>query len=132
MTEEIKTDYYLSFTDEAQMASAMVSFFNQDTQPVLDEEGNPTFDEEGSPITEDVGDPYMVPNSVCHSIDVVGTIYEPTGNTLTAPDGTEYPETAAVPGWHVNLRILGEDRRADADALSSYEVFPTTPSRIWL
>jgi hypothetical protein len=39
---------------------------------------------------------------------------------------------AAESGWHVNLRIMGDARRADAEALDeTYGVSPTTPSRVW-
>ena len=127
-----KMDYYLSFADIAQMDSAMSAFYHQDTQPVLDSDGHKTYDSAGDLITENVGDPYMVKQSRSHAIDIVGTIYKETGNTLTDSDGFEYPEMNPISGWHVNLRILGDERRADADALSDYEVFPTTPSRVWL
>ncbi len=36
--------------------------------------------------------------------DVIGAIYKPTGVVLTDDDGIEYPETADVGGWHVNMR----------------------------
>ena len=61
------------------------------------------------------------------AIDVVGTIYKPTGVMLQGADG-EYPEMAALPGWHVNTR--GEA----PEALMPYSVNPepSTPYRTWL
>ncbi|TNB47429.1 hypothetical protein FF124_11235 [Martelella lutilitoris] len=34
-----------------------------------------------------------------------GLVYAPTGETVTDGDGVEYPEMAAVAGYHVNLRV---------------------------
>jgi len=51
---------------------------------------------------------------------------------LTDPDGNEYPEMAAQPGWHVNIRLIGDVARAQVEALSAYEVNPVTPERVWL
>lgn len=58
------------------------------------------------------------------SVDVVGTIYKPTGEMLLGEDG-EYPAMAPLDGWHVNLR--GEL----PDALAPYVVTPTQPVRVW-
>lgn len=44
------------------------------------------------------------------SIDVLfgtGTVYSPTGE-VTEIDGIETPVMAAVPGYHVNVRIMGD------------------------
>lgn len=69
-----------------------------------------------------------------YAIDIVGVIYEPTGNTLTDDEGNEYPEMAPLDGWHINIRIIGDARRDDVEALSAYFVDPepVTPSRVWL
>lgn len=61
-----------------------------------------------------------------YAIDVVGTIYEPTGIMLEGEDGLFYPETAPIDGWHVNVRILDGDLPVE---FNQYEVFPTNPSR---
>ena len=119
MTEPFKTDYYFVFADEAEMTTAMSAFYQQDTQPALDENGDPTYDVNGDPILEPAGDPYMVKDSHHHAIDIVGTIYEPTGNP--------------VPGWHVNLRIRGDYMRTEAETIDTqYGVEPVTPHRTWL
>jgi hypothetical protein len=62
------------------------------------------------------------------AIDVIGTIYEPTGQMLPASDdsGDAVPEMAAIPGWHVNVRHTSE-----APELEQYRVHPATPHRMW-
>jgi len=37
------------------------------------------------------------------ALDIIGTIYKPTGNMLTDDEGNEYPETVAIEGFHANL-----------------------------
>jgi hypothetical protein len=61
-------------------------------------------------------------------LDVIGTMYTATGNTLTDNDGMEYPETQAVEGYHANLRETLTD--AQVAALPTVAA-PTTPHRIW-
>lgn len=62
------------------------------------------------------------------NIDVIGVIYKPTGVMLTNSDGTEYPETTALDGWHVNVFVLPDE---DATALQDYIVTPMNPCRVW-
>jgi hypothetical protein len=59
------------------------------------------------------------------AIDVIGTIYEPTGEMLTTDEG-KVPEMAPIPGWHVNVRHTRE-----APELEQYRVHPATPQRMW-
>lgn len=59
-----------------------------------------------------------------HSIDVVGIIYKPTGET-TLVDGLEQPVMAALTGWHVNVR------GPENEALAAYAVDVATPVRVW-
>lgn len=59
------------------------------------------------------------------AIDVIGTIYKPTGNVLTTDEG-EVPEMAPLEGWHVNVRHMGE-----AAELAAYAVTPQSPVRGW-
>ena len=61
-------------------------------------------------------------------LDIIGPIYAKTGNTLTDPDGMEYPETQAVEGFHANLRETLTD--AQVAALPTVSA-PATPYRIW-
>jgi len=62
------------------------------------------------------------------AVDVIGTIYKPTGKVLPAPDGSgdAVDEMAPVEGWHVNIR-----HTADAPELEAFQVFPATPARMW-
>jgi len=109
MIEEsgIKIDYYLKLANEASMATVLSAFYNEDSE--------------------------FVPNTSDYSIDIVGTLHEPTGNTLTDDDGMEYPEMQAMTGWHVNIRLVGDAVRETVETLdTSYGVTPETPMRVWL
>jgi hypothetical protein len=127
MTEYVKKqDFYFSFTDEAEADTALQPFYYQPVITSVDEETGETVE------TPD-GDPYLVMHSKGHSIDIIGVIQEATGNMLTDDEGMEYPEIAPVPGWHINLRILGDYMRAEAEAIDAeYGVEPATPHRTWL
>ena len=85
--------------------------------------GIPSYDEEGE----------FVSNTCDYSIDVVGILHEPTGNTLTDDDGMEYPEMQAMDGWHVNIRLTGDAMRDTVEALdTTHGVKPKSPMRVWL
>ena len=124
--EVIKTDFYLKLANEAAMPTVLSDFYTQDTETTVDEET-------GEETTTNVGDPYLVSNSSDYAIDVVGTLHEATGNTLTDDDGMEYPEMQAMTGWHVNIRLMGDAAREAVEALdTSHGVTPETPMRVWL
>ena len=106
-------DLYLKFTDKAQADSVLYT-----TTPVL-----AVVDQEGNVITP-AGEDIVTPNFA--NIDVVGTIYRPTGAVETV-DGMEVPVMAALEGYHVNVRAVGED----TSALVPFAVVPTVPQRIW-
>lgn len=61
------------------------------------------------------------------ALDVIGTIYAPTGETLTI-EGEEIPVTEPVPGYHVNVRTTSETLAA---SLESFRTYPETPVRVW-
>jgi len=61
-------------------------------------------------------------------LDIIGTMYSATGNTLTDAGGMEYPETQAVEGYHANLR---ESLTAEQVAALPTVAAPATPYRIW-
>jgi len=125
MIEEApKTDFYLKLFSEADVPTVLSAFYKQDTTSELDPET-------GEEIVTNVGDPYFVQNSPDYAIDLVGIIYKPIGNILTDSDGIEYPEMAPLDGYHINIRLNGDNRREDVEALSDYFVDPTTPSRVW-
>ena len=127
MTDDApKTDFYLKLPSEADQPSVLDAFYRQDYTTVINEE---TGEETQTPD----GDPYLVANTADYAIDVVGIIMDPTGNTLTDDEGNQYPEMAPLPGWHINIRLSGETRRADVEALdAAYGVVPTSPRRVWL
>ena len=130
MTDEIivetpKQDFYLRLASESDMPTVLSEFYTQDYVTVVDEEGVET-------QTPD-GESYLVAHSHDYAIDVVGVIHEPTGTMLTDDEGNEYPETAPVDGWHVNLRLVGDAKRETVEALdASHGVTPNSPSRVWL
>ena len=62
------------------------------------------------------------------SVDHVGLIYKPTGETITTDMG-EQPEMAALAGWHVNVR-LAADQTCPASLVAS-QVTPAVPVRVW-
>lgn len=130
MTEEIiieapKVDFFIKLPTEADMPTAFANFYKQDYLTVVDEET-------GESTQTPDGDPYLVTHTHDYAIDVVGVIYEPTGNTLTDSEGNEYPEMAPMDGWHVNVRLSGDARREDVEAIDAvYGVVPNSPSRVF-
>ena len=131
MTEEVidevivKRDFYLKLSSEAEMPTVLSEFYQQDYVTNVDDEGVET------QVAD--GDPYMVTHTHDYAIDIVGTIHEPTGVTLTDSEGMDYPEMAAVDGWHVNIRLVGDAMRETVEALdATHGVTPNSPSRVWL
>ena len=121
----IKRDFYLKLTSESDMPTVLSAFYQQDYVTNVDDEGVET------QVAD--GDPYMVTHTHDYAIDVVGTIHEPTGVTLTDSEGMDYPEMAAVEGWHVNVRLVGDAMRETVEALdATHGVTPNSPSRVWL
>jgi hypothetical protein len=103
-------DKYLAFTDEAAAKAVLYRI-----------EGAVEADpEQGIEASEG----YEVANYA--NIDTIGIIYKPTGEMLQGEDGP-YPAMAPIEGWHVNVRLVGED----AEALEPFEVSPVTPMRVW-
>ena len=126
VVEAPKTDFYIKLNSEADLPTVFSAFYKQDYVTVVDEETG-----ESSQVPD--GEPYLVKTSHDYAIDLVGTIYEPTGVTLTDAEGNEYPETAPVEGWHVNVRLVGDARREDVEAIDAvYGLVPNSPSRVWL
>ena len=125
--EAPKSDFYICLPSEADMPTALAAFYKQDYTTIVD----PDTGEESTQIE---GEPYLVLFTADYAIDVVGVIHKPTGNMLTSDEGFEYPEMAALDGWHVNIRLMNDNKRADVEALSAYFVDPepATPSRVWL
>ena len=133
MTDEVieevidapKVDFYLKLSAESDMPTVLADFYRHDYITNVDEEGVET------QVAD--GDPYLVAHSHDYAIDVVGTLHEPTGTMLTDDEGNDYPETAPVDGWHVNVRLVGDAMRETVEALdATHGVTPNSPSRVWL
>lgn len=120
-------DYYLKFKDKAEAETVLTEF------AILVE-----VEQEDSSV--------VLVSSGLASVDFVGTIYKPTGITITEEDGMEYPQLSALAGYHVNLRFIdlpatqvvdletGEVEEIPSPIpalLEPYSVEPTTPSRVW-
>lgn len=93
-------DYYLKATSEEALFAAL----------------------EAAGITSD-----SMPNQG-YALDVIGTIYTPTGKIIKGEEG-EYPEMKPVPGYHANLRC--EELPEDVLALLPIIEAPKTPQRVW-
>ena len=93
-------DFFLRFADQAEADSALF-------EVQADAEGN------------EVKTPRYA------AVDVIGTIYKPTGKMLTTTEG-KVPEMAPLDGWHVNVRHTEE-----APELDAYKVEVATPVRGW-
>jgi hypothetical protein len=97
------TDTFLKFADEAEANEAL---FTEQTN-----------------VQDDVVETVLVPKYA--AIDVIGTIYKPTGEMIQTDEG-EVPEMAPLDGWHVNVR-----HTAEAPELDAYKVAPKSPVRGW-
>lgn len=68
------------------------------------------------------------------AIDVLGVIYktpEPLGE-VSDPD-VQMPEPEALPGWHANVRFVGEPTEEEYALMSPAMIpAPATPRRVWL
>jgi len=88
---------------------------------------------DGTDIVGEDGDGNKVLHSTkAISVDEVGTIYAPTGNTLTDDEGNEYPEIAPVTGYHLNLRKMRDDADSIITILEDADLTidpPATPHR---
>ena len=100
-------DFYIKLTNEAAMLTVLSAFYN----------------EEGE----------FVSNTADYAIDVIGTLSEATGVTLTDANGMDYPEVSPITGWHLNIRLVGDAHRDYVEALAaSHGVSVNSPSRFWL
>lgn len=97
-------DYTLKFKTEA---AANKVLFTEQTQ-----------------VMGDVVETVKVSNFPQHSVDIIGVVYKPTGKLLTSEEGS-FPEMAAVPGWHVNVR------GPENDTLAQHHIEVATPVRGW-
>lgn len=96
-------DLHLKFKDEAEANAVLFT-----AQPYV---------EDGEAKT------HKVPKYA--AVDVIGTIYAPTGKMVSTEDGT-VPEMAPISGWHVNVR-----HTAEMPELAAFAVVVKTPVRMW-
>lgn len=59
-------------------------------------------------------------------LDVIGQIFKPTGRMIQMVEG-ECPETAAIPGYHANIRGITDEQAALLPTIAK----PNNPVRIW-
>ena len=99
-------DYYLKAESEAALWSALVAAGAAVEVQVKDEAGN-TIETRYAPASG-------------YSLDIIGTIYKPTGNIIqqTVGDTTiEVPEMSPLSGFHANMR-------GPADLAAKTEIIP--------
>jgi hypothetical protein len=102
-------DYYLKFESQEQAQSILYR-----------KEGVVEANEE---LGIEANEGYDVANYP--NIDIIGTIYKPTGATETVED-MEVPVMEAIEGYHVNIRADGV-----CPELDTYSVTVNTPHRVW-
>lgn len=102
-------NYYLKFIDHADLEDTLIAAGLAEIQPIFGTENDTQFI---SNVT----------------LDIIGLIYKPTGNTLTTEDGLQYPETLPIDGYHANLKA---ELTVDQEALLPLINKPTTPYRVW-
>lgn len=124
--ETSKTDFYIRLDTKDDLPTVFSAFYRQDTKTEFDEET-----QEYNVVN--VGDPYLVKTTKHYAIDVVGIITKKTGNMITDPEsGIEFPEKRPVDGWHVNVRLIGDEFRPHIEAIDAeYGVIPERPRRVW-
>ena len=106
--------YYLQATsEEALMQALEAANLYKKVYSEWDEEGNPIGDFEWQREGQ-------------YDLDTIGTIYAPTGTMLTGEDG-DYPEMAALAGYHANIRGITAEQAAMLPTINA----PTTPYRKW-
>ena len=110
------TDLCLKFPDEA---AAFAALYEPVTKTVT------TYDEDGNTTSETVIVEGEFKARHTASIDTIGVIHQTIGEL----DGEGNFLTAAIPGWHVNLR--GEFTEEQMAALQPYIVTPESPVRVW-
>ena len=140
-------DYYLKAASEAALMTALEAVNAVQSYAVKNEQG------------ETIETRYVAAPG--YNLDVIGTVYKPTGNFIqqTVDDRTvEVPEVTAVPGFHANLRgpadlaptvTVTPYTRTEADTanpefvmpeptvtttpspIQELLVYPQSPSRVW-
>ena len=115
-------NYYLKATDEQALWEALETadlavrdYDLEDPLNVAPEEPDESWVQSGAYTWRFTG----------QALDMIGTIYTPTGNTLTDSDGNDYPEMQAVSGFHANMKAP-----SGLTGLPTVDE-PATPYRKW-
>jgi len=110
-------DYYLKFNNKQDMWNALLNLGLATETENMISDGAGGYDQERI--------------SVGVALDIIGTIYKPTGNmtTVTSEMGEmTFPEVAAIDGFHANIRgTLTEEQQTALPLIDK----PTTPYRVW-
>lgn len=114
--EQVHADLCLKFPDEA---AAFAALYEPVTQNVT------TYDDEGAAITVTTEVEGEFKARYTASIDTIGVIHQPIGDM----DAEGNFLTAALPGWHVNLR--GGFTPEQMEVLALFVVTPENPVRVW-
>lgn len=107
------TDFYLKFASEEEANAVLYT-----VHPAVYEVDMET----GAPTDKVVSEEYTTPNY--RNIDVLGVLYEK--QEIVDPENP--PEPVPLEGWHVNVRVVGDE---DSAPLQPFAVVPTLPRRIW-
>ena len=117
--------YYLKTTDEQNMWEALESQGLAKREYDMTDENNippEDYDYEQGEFVKTGAYEWIV---LCE-LDVIGTIYQPTGTMLTDDEGNEYPEMTPIDGFHANIKT-----NKVVEGLPTIEA-PDTPYRKWL
>ena len=126
LVEIIKTNFYIRLESESDLPNVFSDFYRQDYVQEYDEEIEAI-------VNAPIGDPYFVTHTSDYAIDIVDTIYKTTGVILTDSNGEEYAEQIRMDGYHINIRLVGDNFRQIVEEIDAvYGVDPVTPNRIWL
>ena len=114
-------NYYIKTTDEASLWEAL------ETAGLATKQ----YDNE-DPLNTPSGDRDWVPTGAFEwvakcQLDIIGTIYKPTGET-TEVNGRQVPTMEAIEGFHANL--LADLTTEQQSALPLIDA-PATPMRVW-
>jgi hypothetical protein len=84
----------------------------------------PRYLQRGDGYDPDISKHFQIAQGV--DLDIIGTIFKPTGRMIQMVEG-ECPETAAIPGYHANIRGITEEQAALLPTIAK----PSSPVRIW-
>jgi hypothetical protein len=115
-------DYYIKSTDEATLWTALESAGLAQKR----------YDSQ-DPLNTPSGDMDWVPSGAFKwvakcQLDIIGTIYKPTGQTTEDSNGFTVPVMEAIDGFHANLLA---DLTTEQQSLLPLIDAPATPVRVW-